>query len=83
MFGLEMLGWNWFLGLALLCAAPLFSRGKIEAWLRGLLVFDGLLCLVAAVAFFTAQSPFIVGFRRLGFGAVHHNGAAGPVFSPG
>ena len=66
MFGLEMLGWNWFLGLALLCAAPLFSRGKIEAWLRELLVFDGLLCLVAAAAFLLRSPLSQLGFVAWG-----------------
>ena len=30
MLGLEMMGWCWFLGLAMLFAAPLFARGKLE-----------------------------------------------------
>jgi hypothetical protein len=66
MFGLEMLGWNWFLGLALLCAAPLFSGGKLESWLRWLLAIDGLLCLIAAVAFLLRSPLSLIGFAAWG-----------------
>ena len=81
MFGLEMLGWNWFLGLALLCAALLEREDRgLAARAVGLRrpALPG-----RGGGFSVAQPAFAVGFRRLGFGAVHHNGAAGPVFSPG
>jgi len=67
MFGLEILGWGWFLGLALLFAAPLFSHGRLERWLRGLLILYGVLGLVCAVAFLLASPLSVIGFAAWGF----------------
>ncbi|MBF8282576.1 MAG: hypothetical protein HW378_1491 [Anaerolineales bacterium] len=66
MLGLELLGWGWFLGLALLFAAPLFSKDKLQLWLRGLLVLYGALGLISAVAYLLASPLSVVGFVAWG-----------------
>jgi hypothetical protein len=66
MFGLELLGWGWFLGLAMLCAAPLFSTGKLEHWLRGLMLLYSALGLTSAVAFLLASPLSVIGFAAWG-----------------
>ncbi|MCL4559131.1 MAG: hypothetical protein M1281_00765 [Chloroflexi bacterium] len=66
MLGLEMMGWGWFLGLAMLSAAPVFSRGKLERWLRGLMILYGVLGLISAVAFMLASPLSVVGFVAWG-----------------
>jgi hypothetical protein len=66
MLGLEMLGWDWFLGLGLIFAAPLFSGDRVQSWLRGLLLGDGVLCLVAAVGFLLGSPLSLIGFFAWG-----------------
>lgn len=66
MLGLEMMGWGWFLGLAMLFAAPLFSKGKVELWLRGLMILYGVLGLISAVAYLMASPLSVVGFVAWG-----------------
>jgi hypothetical protein len=62
MFGLEMMGWGWFLGLAMLCAAPLFGAG----WLRWLCVLYGVLGVISAVAYLLASPLSVIGFAAWG-----------------
>ena len=66
LFGLEMLGWGWFLGLAMLFMAPVFSPGKLQGWLRGLMLLYALLGLVSAVAFLLASPLSVIGFAAWG-----------------
>jgi hypothetical protein len=66
MFGLEIMGWGWFLGLAMIFAAPLFSRGKLELWLRWLLVSYGVLGLISALGQLLASPIIMVGFIAWG-----------------
>lgn len=66
MLGLEILGWGWFLGLAMLFAAPLFSKGKLQLWLRGLLILYGVLGLISAVTYLLASPLSVVGFVAWG-----------------
>jgi enamine deaminase RidA (YjgF/YER057c/UK114 family) len=66
LLGLEILGWGWFLGLAALFAAPLFSTGRLQLWLRWLLVLYGILGLVSAVAFLLASPLSAIGFAGWG-----------------
>jgi hypothetical protein len=66
MLGLEILGWGWFLGLALLFAAPLFSAGRLQRWLRWMSVIYGLLGLVSAVAYLLASPLSVIGFVAWG-----------------
>jgi hypothetical protein len=62
MLGLEIAGWGWFLGLAMLSAAPLF-RG----WLRLMCVLYAILGIVAAVGYLLASPLSAVGFVAWGF----------------
>lgn len=66
MLSLEYLGWSWFLALAFICAAPLFSHGTLERWLRGLLLLYGVLALMSAVGFLTGSLLSLLGFVAWG-----------------
>ena len=66
MFGLEIMGWGWFLGLAMIFVAPLFSRGRLELWLRWLSVSYGVLGLVSALGQLLASPIIMVGFIAWG-----------------
>jgi hypothetical protein len=66
MLGLEYLGWSWCLGLAFIFAAPLFSRGTLERWLRGLLLLYSVLALISAVGFLTGSLLSLLGFVAWG-----------------
>jgi hypothetical protein len=66
MLGLEFLGWGWFLGLALIFAAPLFSKEKYQIWLRWLSVAYGVLGIISAVAFLAANPLSAIGFVAWG-----------------
>ena len=68
MLALEILGWSFFLSLATLCAAPLFSKGRLELAIRVLLTAYGVLGLVSAVSFL-AGSP-LAGLGILAWGVV-------------
>jgi hypothetical protein len=45
MFAAEMLGWDFFFGLALLFAAPVFKGDRLQTAIRTGLIVSGLLCL--------------------------------------
>jgi hypothetical protein len=62
MLGLEITGWGWFLGLAMLAAAPLFG-----GWLRRLCLLYAVLGLLAAVGYLLASPLSAVGFVAWGF----------------
>jgi hypothetical protein len=49
LYALDIVAWDWFLGLALLFAAPLFSGGRIEASVRAGMIVSGALCLAGLV----------------------------------
>jgi len=66
MFGLEMLGWGWFLGLAMLIAAPIFSGGRLQLWLRWLMVSYGVLGLISAVSYLIGSPLASIGFVAWG-----------------
>jgi hypothetical protein len=66
LLGLEFMGWGWFLGLAMISAAPLFSQGKVQLWLRWLMVLYGVLGLISALAFLLASPLSAIGFVAWG-----------------
>ena len=66
MLGLEYLGWAWFLGLAMLCAAPLFSGGRLEWCIRWLMVIYGVLGLVSSAGFLLGNWLSLLGFVAWG-----------------
>jgi len=52
---LEMLSWGFFLGLATLFVALVFAGGKLEHWIRGLLITNGILCIVNGIGYVLAN----------------------------
>lgn len=66
MLGLEIMGWGWFLGLALLFAAPLFKTGRRQLWLRALSILYAVLGITSAVAFLLASPLSVIGFAAWG-----------------
>jgi hypothetical protein len=49
-FALDILAWDWFLGLALLLAVPVFrGQGRLLATLRGALIVGGVLSIAGVV----------------------------------
>jgi hypothetical protein len=66
MLGLEMLGWGWFLGLALIFAAPIFSRGKLQGWIKWLMVLYGVLGIISSAGFLAASPISVIGFFAWG-----------------
>jgi hypothetical protein len=49
MMALEILAWGFFLGLACLCLAPVFTEGKLEKAICWTLIITGILSLLAAM----------------------------------
>jgi hypothetical protein len=66
MLGLEIMGWGWFLGLALLMAAPIFSEGKLQGWIKWLMVLYGVLGIISAVGYLLASPISAIGFIAWG-----------------
>ncbi|MGA2490312.1 MAG: hypothetical protein ABSF99_09050 [Anaerolineales bacterium] len=66
MLGLEMMGWGWFLGLAMLFSAPIFTETRLERWLCRLLILYGILGLVSSIAYLLASPLSLVGFVAWG-----------------
>ncbi len=66
MLGLEMMGWGWFFGLALLMAAPIFSEGKLHGWIKGLMVLYGVLGIISAIGFLVVSPISAIGFIAWG-----------------
>jgi hypothetical protein len=66
MFSLEILGWCFFMSLAALCAAPIFTAGGVDRWLRGLFVIYAVLGLTSAVGLVFASPISAVGFIAWG-----------------
>ncbi|MGF1568371.1 MAG: hypothetical protein ACFCVD_09925 [Nodosilinea sp.] len=48
-YALDILAWDWFFALAMLCAAPVFKVGRLEKTVRGLIVVSGVLSLAGLV----------------------------------
>jgi hypothetical protein len=66
---IEVLAWGVFLGLAMLCLAPLFHRRKLERALFWTLIISGPLCLIGAVGKVTSFVPLVfVGILGWGVG---------------
>ncbi len=66
LFAMEILGWGWFLGLAMLVAAPLFAQRGYQGWLRWLMVLYGVFGLVSAVGQLLASPLIMIGFLAWG-----------------
>ena len=48
-YALDILAWDWFFALSLLLAAPVFSGGVLEKWVRRLLILAGVLSLAGLI----------------------------------
>lgn len=59
MADIEVLAWGGFLGLALLCLAPVFRRRKLERGLFWTLIVSGLLCLIGAMGKVVSLTPLV------------------------
>jgi hypothetical protein len=66
MLGLEMMGWGWFLGIALLTASPIFSGGKLQRWIKCLMVVYGVLGITSSIGFLVASPISAIGFVAWG-----------------
>jgi hypothetical protein len=66
MLGLEMMGWGWFLGLALIFAAPIFSRGSVQSWIKWLMALYGVLGIISSTGFLAASPVSVIGFFAWG-----------------
>jgi hypothetical protein len=66
MLGLEYLGWAWFLGLAMLSAAPVFSGSRLTSWIRWLMVVYGFLGLTSSVGYLLGNTLALLGFVAWG-----------------
>jgi hypothetical protein len=83
MLGLEYLGWAWFLGLAMLCAAPLFSVGRLENWIRWLMLLYSGLALLSAIGFLLSSWLSLLGFAAWGLVLVIITGLLAAFFYTG
>ena len=56
---LNMLGWTLFLGLASLCAAPVFAGGALAKTVRYALLANGLICLAGGFGYLTENTLLV------------------------
>jgi hypothetical protein len=66
MFALEIMGWSWFLGLAMIFATPLFAGQGYQHWLKRLLILYGILALISVIAHLLASPLVSLGFVAWG-----------------
>lgn len=66
MFALEMLGWGFFIALAAMFVAPLFSGDRLQLAIRWSLVAFGVLSLLSVVGFATGTALTMAGFVAWG-----------------
>src|SRR4051812_47100431 len=66
MFGLELLGWGWFLGLAMIAAAGAFGRGRLDTSLRWLCAAYGAIGMASAVFHLVGSPLSAIGFVAWG-----------------
>jgi hypothetical protein len=52
--------------LALLLAAPIFSIGKLQGWIRWLMVTYGVLGIISAIGYLAASPISAIGFVAWG-----------------
>lgn len=48
-YTLDILAWDWFFALSMLFAAPIFTSGRLEIFVRSLMIVSGLLSLAGLV----------------------------------
>lgn len=67
---LDIVAWDWFFPLAMFFAAPLYSGGRLENTIRGLMITAGLLSLTGLLGMPTGNMQLrnigIIGYGALG-----------------
>lgn len=48
-YALDILAWDWFFALSMLCAAPVFKVSRLEITVRNLMIVSGVLSLVGLI----------------------------------
>lgn len=48
-YALDILAWDWFFALSMLCAAPVFKGGRLEIAVRNLMIISGVLSLTGLI----------------------------------
>jgi hypothetical protein len=48
-YTLDILAWDWFFALSMLCAAPVFKVGRLEMAVRNLMILSGVLSLAGLI----------------------------------
>jgi len=48
-YTLDILAWDWFFALSMLCAAPVFKVGRLEMAVRNLMIVSGVLSLAGLI----------------------------------
>ena len=66
MFALEMLGWGFFIALAAIFVAPLFSRGPLQLTIRWTFIAFGVLSLISVIGFVSETPLTAIGFVAWG-----------------
>ena len=64
----NMAGWTLFLPLASLCAAPVFSGGRLERLIRFAFVFNGVMCLAGGIGFMLDWTALVFWTVNFGMG---------------
>jgi len=54
-YAVDILAWDWFFALALLCTAPIFKSGRLEKTVRLLLIISGVLSLAGLLGVLLAD----------------------------
>lgn len=71
-FILDNFVWDWFFGISMLLAVPIFSGNPLKTALRFVMILSGILCLVGLIWFAVSPAQAII-IGILGWGA------AGPI----
>ncbi len=69
---LDFFAWDWFFGLSMLLAAPVFRGGRLENAVRWLMLLTGVLCILG-LALLPFSTPLATTIGILGWGV------AGPI----
>ena len=68
-YALDILAWDWFFALSMLCAAPVFNRGKLEKIVQILMIVSGVLSLAGLIGVPLADMQ-VRNIGVLGYGVV-------------
>ena len=66
-YALDILAWDWFFALSMLCAAPVFREGRLEKTVRITMIASGVLSLVGLIGVPLADMQ-VLSIGILGYG---------------